>query len=125
MNEERSMMLERISEDEGLVGDLAGPAALALRRWATSQAEREAQSISLDDRTVTQRISIIRTVARSAAARAVRDGIDPVTEAHRQYAVMCAAPDTTMAIRTGPLRPVRPVAPPRSWWQRLLFWRSK
>ncbi|MFM2308231.1 MAG: hypothetical protein RLY87_351 [Chloroflexota bacterium] len=125
MNEQRAQMLERINEDEGLVGDLGGDAASALRTWAVDQAARDASSTVYDDRTVAQRISMIRTVARTAAERALRDGIDPVVEAQRQYAVLSAAPDTTMAIRTGPLRPARPVVQPRRWWQRLLFWRSK
>lgn len=125
MNEQRSLMLERISEDEGLVGDLAGAAAESLRSWAQAQALTEAQSPTLDDRSVSQRISLIRSVSRSVADRAAHASFDPVTEAQRQYQLLCGAPDTTMAIRTGPLRPVRPVAPPKLWWQRLLFWRSK
>lgn len=125
MNEQRSMMLERISEDEGLVGDLAGAAAESLRSWAHTQALTEAQSLTLDDRTVAQRISLIRSVSRSVADRAAHAPFDPVTEAQRQYQLLCGAPDTTMAIRTGPLRPVRSVLAPKTWWQRLLFWRSK
>ena len=125
MNEQRMQMLERISEDEGLVGDLGGNAAVALRSWAVTQAQDEVSSRTLDDRTVAQRLSMIRTVARSAADRALRDGIDAVGEAQRQYALLSVAPDTTMAIRTGPMRPVQPLAQPRRWWQRLMFWRSK
>jgi len=125
MNEQRSMMVERISEDESLVGDLAGTAAESLRGWAINQAMAEAQSPTLDDRTVSQRISLIRSVSRSVADRVAIAPFDPVTEAQRQYQLLCSAPDTTMAIRTGPLRPVRPVAAPKTWWQRLLFWRSK
>jgi hypothetical protein len=80
----------------------------------------------LADAVVTQRIGMIRTVARAVAARASRESIDVVAEAQRQYALVRSAPDTTMAIRTGPMRvpsAERRTPKPR-WWQRLLFWRS-
>ena len=126
MNDHRTMLVERISEDEGLTGDLGGDAADALRGWASEQAIQEAESPTLTDALVTQRIGMIRTVARAVAARASRDSIDVVTEAQRQYALVRSAPDTTMAIRTRPMslpRGERRTAKPR-WWQRLLFWRS-
>jgi hypothetical protein len=126
MNDHRTMLVERISEDEGLTGDLGGDAAVALRAWASDQATHEAQSAQLADAVVTQRIGMIRTVARAVAARASRESIDVVAEAQRQYALVRSAPDTTMAIRTGPMRV--PSADRRTakarWWQRLLFWRS-
>ena len=126
MNDHRTMLVERISEDEGLTGDLGGDAAVALRAWAADQATHEAQSAQLADAVVTQRIGMIRTVARTVAARASRESIDVVAEAQRQYALVRSAPDTTMAIRTGPMRvpsAERRTPKPR-WWQRLLFWRS-
>jgi hypothetical protein len=126
MNDHRTMLVERISEDEGLTGDLGGDAAVALRAWAADQATYEAQSALLADAVVTQRIGMIRTVARAVAARASRESIDVVAEAQRQYALVRSAPDTTMAIRTGPMRvpsAERRTPKPR-WWQRLLFWRS-
>ncbi len=126
MNDHRTMLVERISEDEGLTGDLGGDAADALRAWASAQATQEAESPTLTDALVTQRIGMIRTVARTVAARASRESIDVVAEAQRQYALVRSAPDTTMAIRTGPLsspRREQRTAKPR-WWQRLLFWRS-
>jgi hypothetical protein len=126
MNDHRTMLVERISEDEGLTGDLGGDAAVALRAWASDQATHEAQSAQLADAVVTQRIGMIRTVARAVAARASRESIDVVAEAQRQYALVRSAPDTTMAIRTGPMRvpsAERRTPKPR-WWQRLLFWRN-
>ena len=125
MNDHRTMLVERISEDEGLTGDLGGDAADALRAWASDQATREAESPTLTDALVAQRIGMIRTVARAVAARATHESIDVVAEAQRQYALVRSAPDTTMAIRTGPQSPLlreRRTAKPR-WWQRLLFWR--
>ena len=126
MNDHRTMLVERISEDEGLTGDLGGDAAVALRAWAADQATHEAQSAQLADAVVTQRIGMIRTVARAVAARASRESIDVVAEAQRQYALVRSAPDTTMAIRTGPMRvPSADRRTPKArWWQRLLFWRS-
>lgn len=126
MNDHRTMLVERISEDEGLTGDLGGDAAVALRAWASDQATHEAQSAQLADTVVTQRIGMIRTVARAVAARASRESIDVVAEAQRQYALVRSAPDTTMAIRTGPMRvPSADRRTPKTrWWQRLLFWRS-
>jgi len=126
MNDHRTMLVERISEDEGLTGDLGGDAADALRAWASAQATQEAESPILTDALVTQRIGMIRTVARAVAARASRESIDVVAEAQRQYVLVRSAPDTTMAIRTGPIsspRRERRTAKPR-WWQRLVFWRS-
>jgi hypothetical protein len=126
MNDHRTMLVERISEDEGLTGDLGGDAAVALRAWAADQATHEAQSALLADAVVTQRIGMIRTVARAVAARASRESIDVVAEAERQYALVRSAPDTTMAIRTGPMRvpSAKRRTPKPRWWQRLLFWRS-
>ena len=118
MNDHRTMLVERISEDEGLTGDLGGD--------ASAQATQEAESPMVTDALVTQRIGMIRTVARAVAARASRESIDVVAEAQRQYALVRSAPDTTMAIRTGPMsspRRERPTVKPR-WWQRLLSWRS-
>ena len=126
MNDHRTMLVERISEDEGLTGDLGGDAADALRAWASAQATQEAESPMVTDALVTQRIGMIRTVARAVAARASRESIDVVAEAQRQYALVRSSPDTTMAIRTGPMsspRRERPTVKPR-WWQRLLSWRS-
>jgi hypothetical protein len=126
MNDHRTMLVERISEDEGLTGDLGGDAAEALRAWASAQATQEAASPLLTDADVTQRIGMIRTVARAVSARASHESIDVVAEAQRQYALVRSAPDTTMAIRTVPLptsRRERRTTKPR-WWQRLLFWRS-
>ena len=122
MNDRRTELIERIGEDEGLTGDLEGDAALALRQWADTQARREASADQHDDAFVSQRISIIRTVARTVAAQAANRQIDVVAEAQRQYHRLCTAPDTTMIIRTGPIS--AGVTPKKHWWQRMLFWRS-
>lgn len=121
MDAQRTQLIERIHEDEGLTGDLGGSAAQALRNWALQQAQTEAES-QLDDITVTHRIMMIRSVARSAAIRAARGHVDVVAEAQRQYARVAAQPDTTMAIRTGPIR--KPAAP-LGFWQWLQFWKRR
>jgi hypothetical protein len=79
MNEARQQMLERISEDESLTGDLAGVAAEQLRQWANDTAHAIALRDDLDDETVQRQIRAVRTAARTAAAH---DG--DVTVAQRE-----------------------------------------
>jgi hypothetical protein len=67
MNDARQQMIERIGEDESLVGDLEGDAAEQLRQWANDTAFAIAQRADLDDDTVQQRIKAVRTAARKAA----------------------------------------------------------
>jgi hypothetical protein len=61
MNDARMQMLERISEDESLVGDLHGDQATQLRQWAATTAEAIAQREDLDDQTVATQLNAIRT----------------------------------------------------------------
>lgn len=117
MNDARTQMLERISEDETLVGDLAGEQATAMRQWAIHTAEHYAQRTDLDDTAVADAVRAIRTAARVAAANG---GDTQTAQAHLNQ--LLAVPSTTIAIRTAPL--VAP-PPPAPWWQRwFAFWRK-
>ena len=119
MDAHRKQLIERIHDDEKLVGDLGGAQADALRAWAVRQATIEAHA-ALDDITVTQRVMMIRSVARSAAVRAAHGRVETVAEAQRQYGRVVAQPDTTMAICTGAhARPTRPIG----FWAWLQFWK--
>jgi len=120
MNDARTQMLERISEDESLVGDLEGDQATQLREWATTTAESIAQREDLDDQTVAAQLDAIRTAARVTAA----NGGD-VTQAQANFAQVLRASDRTMAIRTTPLRPIQPPAPPSLWQRFKSFWRKE
>ncbi len=117
MNDVRTQMIERMYEDETLVGDLAGDTAMRLRQWAIHQAEQCAQRRDLDDASVITNVRAIRTAARVAAS----NGGDPrVAQAHLDK--LLAAPNTTVAIRTTPLAPPPPELP---WWRRIFsFWRK-
>ena len=120
MNDARTQMLERISEDESLVGDLEGDQATQLREWAATTAESIAQRDDLDDQTVAAQLDAIRTAARVTAA----NGGD-VTQAQANFAQVLRASDRTMAIRTTPLRPIQPPAPPSLWQRFKSFWRKE
>jgi hypothetical protein len=118
MNDARTQMLERISEDESLVGDLEGDQATQLREWAVTTAESIAQRADLDDQTVAVQLNAIRMAARITAA----NGGD-VSQAQANLDQVLRGSDHTVAIRTTPLRPIQP-APSPSWWQRFTsFWR--
>lgn len=117
MNDARTQMLERMSEDESLVGDLDGDRATQLRQWAVATAETYAQREDIDDATVATTIRAIRTATRVAAANG---GDTKTAQAHLDQ--LLAVPSTTIAIRTGPLVPPSPPAP---WWRRIFsFWRK-
>lgn len=120
MNDARMQMLERMSEDESLVGDLEDDQATQLRMWAVTTAEAIAHRQDLDDRAVATQLNAIRTAARITAA----NGGD-ISQAPVNLAQVLRATDRTMAIRTAPLRPLQP-APPPSLWQRFIsFWRKE
>lgn len=68
MNEARQQMIERIAEDESLVGELAGDAADCLRQWANDTAYAVARRTDLDDATVQAYVRAVRAAARVAAA---------------------------------------------------------
>lgn len=115
MNDARTQMLERMYEDENLVGDLAGEQATAMRQWAIQTAESYVQRADLDDAAVANAIRAIRTAARVAAANG---GDTHTAQAHLNQ--LLAVPNTTMAIRTAPLLPA-----PQPWWRRWFsFWRK-
>ena len=120
MNDARMQMLERISEDESLVGDLEGDQATQLREWAATTAELIAQREDLDDQAVATQLDAIRTAARITAA----NGGD-VTQAQANFAQVLRASDRTMAIRTTPLRPIQPPPPPNLWQRFVSFWRRE
>ena len=120
MNDARMQMLERISEDESLVGDLEGDQATQLREWAATTAESIAQREDLDDQAVAAQLNAIRTAARITAA----NGGD-VTQAQANFAQVLRASDRTMAIRTTPLRPIQPPPPPSLWQRFTSFWRKE
>ena len=120
MNDARTQMLERISEDESLVGDLEGDQATQLRQWAMTTAEAIAQRDDLDDQAVAAQLNAIRTAARITAA----NGGD-VSQAQANFAQVLRASDRTMAIRTSPLRPVQPPPPPSLWQRFVSFWRRE
>ncbi|MFM7677369.1 MAG: hypothetical protein ACKO83_00820 [Roseiflexaceae bacterium] len=115
MNDARTQMLERMYEDETLVGDLAGEQATTLRQWAITTAETYLQRSDIDDATVANMIRAVRTATRVAAS----NGGNPMTaQAHLNQ--LLAVPSTTMAIRTTPLN-----TPPVPWWRRIFsFWRK-
>jgi hypothetical protein len=120
MNDARMQMLERISEDESLVGDLEGDQATQLRQWAATTAEAIAQREDLDDHAVAAQLNAIRAAARITAA----NGGD-ITQAPANLAQVLRASDRTMAIRTTPLRPIQPPPPPSLWHRFMSFWRKE
>jgi len=118
MNDARLQMLERLSEDESLVGDLGGEAAETLRAWAVARAEAEALRSDIDDATVQVHIRAIRTATRVAAA----NGGDP-SVAQQHLDTILLTPSATLAIRTTPLANQVLIPPPPSpWWARLWPW---
>ena len=120
MNDARTQMLERISEDESLVGDLEGDQATQLRQWAMTTAEAIAQRDDLDDGAVATQLNAIRTAARITAA----NGGD-LTQANANFAQVLNASDRTVAIRTTPLRPIQAPPPPSLWQRFVSFWRRE
>jgi hypothetical protein len=114
MNDARLQMLERLAEDEALIGDLGGEAAEQLRAWAIQTAEAEARRTDIDDATVAVRIRAIRTATRVAASN---DGDIEVAQNH--LATILATPSATLAIRTTPLANEVLKPTPLPWWARL------
>lgn len=123
MNDARTQMLERMYEDESLVGDLAGDRATQLRQWAIAQAEQYLQRTDLDDTAAMNAVRAIRTATRVAAGNG---GDTSAAQAHLDK--LLDKPNTTMAIRTSPLpEPEHDDSPepPEPWWRRLFsFWRK-
>ena len=116
MNDVRTQMLERIGEDESLVGNLQGEKAIQLRQWASTTAESIAQREDLDDRTVASQLNAIRTAARTAAA----NGGD-VTLAQATFATLVETSDQTVVGNQPPVHLV--TSPPQQWWHRFTsFW---
>ena len=113
MNDARTQMLERMYEDESLVGDLAGEDATRLRQWAIATATQYLQRSDIDDATLANTMRAIRTATRVAAGNG---GNLATAQAHLDQ--LLAVPSTTMAIRTTPLQ-----TPPAPWWRRIFsFW---
>lgn len=126
MNDERQQMLERIAEDESLVGDLAGDAAERLRQWANDAACTVAQRTDLDDETVRQHIKAIRAIARNAAAQGGDIAMAQQALQALPLSAVPATPDTPAVTLSTPIPPAdRPAPPPslmlrvRTWWRGL------